>query len=92
LVSKLQAEEDHDHDRNGRVTTGDAAILRFLAAAEIIESELWLQYEELGGVQDSEVSQLARKLIPGYPAKHRGKPRVHAGPDTARPRHVPIHS
>jgi hypothetical protein len=28
---------------------GDAAILRFLAAAEIIESDLWGQYAELGG-------------------------------------------
>ena len=72
LVSKLQAAEDHDHDRNRRLTKGDAAILRFLAAAEIIESDLWLQYQELGGVQDSEVSQLASQLIPGYPAKPTG--------------------
>jgi hypothetical protein len=34
---------------------GDAAILRFLAAAEIIETDFWVQYNELGGVQDSEV-------------------------------------
>ena len=39
----------------GRVTRGDVAILRFLAAAEIIETDLWVQYNELGGVQDSEV-------------------------------------
>lgn len=31
-------------------TTGDIAILRFLAAAEIIETDLWTQYTELGGV------------------------------------------
>ncbi len=37
------------------ITRGDAAILRFLAAAEIIETDLWIQYNELGGVQDSEV-------------------------------------
>src|SRR5258706_9230999 len=37
------------------LTTGDAAILRFLSAAEIIETDLWIQYNELGGVQDSEV-------------------------------------
>ncbi|GAC1391803.1 MAG: hypothetical protein NVSMB38_13320 [Ktedonobacteraceae bacterium] len=37
------------------ITQGDAAILRFLAAAELLESDLWLQYNELGGVQDSEV-------------------------------------
>ncbi len=37
-------------ENSGRLTRGDAAILRFLAAAEIIESDLWLQYAELGGV------------------------------------------
>src|SRR6266550_3553084 len=37
------------------VTPGDVNILRFLAAAEIIESDLWQQYNELGGIQDSEV-------------------------------------
>jgi hypothetical protein len=44
------AEED-----SGSLSKGDAAILRFLAAAEIIESDLWQQYNELGGIQDSEV-------------------------------------
>ncbi len=32
------------------VTSGDIAILRFLAAAELIETDLWQQYAELGGV------------------------------------------
>src|SRR3979411_138215 len=32
------------------LSKSDAAILRFLAAAEIIESDLWQQYAELGGV------------------------------------------
>jgi hypothetical protein len=40
----------------GGLTDGDAAILRLLAAAEIIETDLWRQYSELGGVQDNEVS------------------------------------
>jgi hypothetical protein len=31
---------------------GDAAILQFLAAAELIESDLWQQYAELGGIGD----------------------------------------
>jgi hypothetical protein len=35
---------------NGRLSAGDAAILRFLAAAELIESDLWIQYAELGGI------------------------------------------
>jgi hypothetical protein len=34
----------------GGITEGDAAILRFLAAAEILETDLWTQYNELGGV------------------------------------------
>jgi len=33
-----------------RLTKGDVAILRFLAAAELIEADLWQQYDELGGV------------------------------------------
>src|SRR6266571_1780146 len=37
------------------VTKGDVAILRFLAAIEILETDLWQQYNELGGIQDSEV-------------------------------------
>ncbi len=40
---------------DGEITTGDAAILRFLAAAEILETDAWQQYNELGGIQDSEV-------------------------------------
>jgi Ferritin-like domain len=36
-------------------THGDVDILRFLAAAEIIETDLWQQYNELAGIQDSEV-------------------------------------
>jgi hypothetical protein len=43
-------------DHHGRLTKGDAALLRFAAAAEILESDFWLQYNELGGVQDDEVS------------------------------------
>ena len=67
LPAALGAEE-----KSGSLTKGDAAILRFLAAAEIIESDLWLQYQELGGVQDDEVSKLASQLIPGYPAQPTG--------------------
>jgi len=32
---------------------GDVAILQFLAAAELIESDLWIQYAELGGIGDN---------------------------------------
>src|SRR6266478_1662959 len=36
-------------------TSGDASILRFLSAVEILETDLWQQYNELGGIQDQEV-------------------------------------
>jgi hypothetical protein len=36
------------------LTEGDAAILRFLAAAELIEADLWTQYAELGGIGDNQ--------------------------------------
>ena len=44
-----------DHD-SGDITKGDIAILRFLNALEQIEADLWIQYSELGGTQDNEVS------------------------------------
>jgi Ferritin-like domain len=40
---------------SGGLTKGDAAILRFLAAAEILETDMWQQYNELAGIQDREV-------------------------------------
>jgi len=40
---------------SGGLTKGDAAILRFLAAAEILETDIWQQYNELAGIQDGEV-------------------------------------
>ena len=51
--SALGQEGPEQH--SGRLTKGDAAILRFLAAAEILETDFWVQYNELGGIQDSEV-------------------------------------
>src|SRR5439155_5018742 len=67
--SLLAPEEAH---ASGGLTKGDAAILRFLAAAEIIESDLWLQYTELAGTQDNEVALIASQQIPGYPATATG--------------------
>jgi Ferritin-like domain len=37
------------------LNAGDVAILRLLAAVEILETDMWQQYNELGGIQDSEV-------------------------------------
>ena len=41
-------------EASGGLTPGDAALLRFAAAAEILETDFWVQYNELGGVQDNE--------------------------------------
>ncbi|MEY2493111.1 MAG: hypothetical protein QOH24_2062 [Verrucomicrobiota bacterium] len=42
------------HGNENEITEGDAALLRFAAAAEILETDFWVQYNELGGIQDSE--------------------------------------
>jgi hypothetical protein len=42
-------------ESGGSITQGDIAILRFLAAAELIESDLWTQYAELGGLTPGQV-------------------------------------
>jgi Ferritin-like domain len=57
LMTKAKAQQEDSNrsgDRSGSLTRGDAAILRFLGAAEILESDLWIQYWELGGTQDNE--------------------------------------
>ena len=48
LVNQAKAMSD---DSGGKLSKGDASILRFLATAEIIESDFWEQYWELGGAQ-----------------------------------------
>ena len=48
-ASKVLAGEE-DQKGNRRLKRGDVAILRLLAAAELIEADLWQQYNELGGV------------------------------------------
>ena len=45
--------------RSSRITNGDVAILRFLSAAEQIESDLWEQYNELGGVNGGNPGYIA---------------------------------
>ena len=47
--------EKGPEEHSGRLTPGDAALLRFAAAAEILETDFWVQYNELGGIPDSEV-------------------------------------
>src|SRR4026208_953584 len=40
---------------SGGLTPGDAALLRFPAALELLEADFWIQYNELGGIQDDAV-------------------------------------
>src|SRR5205823_7022413 len=42
-------------EASGGLSEGDAALLRFPAALETIESDFWIQYNELAGIQDNEV-------------------------------------
>jgi hypothetical protein len=53
--------------RNSRLNRGDVAILRFVAAAELIEADLWTQYAELGGVttEPANAYQLAFQNLDG---------------------------
>ena len=48
--------QDREDNGGPPISKGDFAILRFLSALEQIEEDLWIQYSELGGIQDNEVS------------------------------------
>lgn len=50
LLSNVRAAE-----AGSSLSPGDAALLRFPAALEILEADFWIQYNELGGTQDDEV-------------------------------------
>jgi hypothetical protein len=50
LLSHGLAAFGQESNAGGSLTQGDIAILRFLAAAELIEADLWTQYAELGGI------------------------------------------
>jgi len=50
LLSSVRAAE-----ASSSLSPGDAALLRFPAALEILEADFWIQYNELGGIQDDEV-------------------------------------
>src|SRR5437867_6056208 len=50
LLSSIRTAE-----ASGGLTRGDAALLRFPAALELLEADFWIQYNELGGIPDPEV-------------------------------------
>ena len=53
LLANTTSARAQDSSEDGRLDAGDVAILRFLATAELIEADLWAQYEELGGIGDN---------------------------------------
>ena len=58
FTGKALAFDRDDDDDRAPITQGDIAILRFLQALETVEEDLWRQYAELGGTQDTEFSGL----------------------------------
>jgi hypothetical protein len=69
LTSQSRARaDDRDDGRGGRLNDGDVAILRFLALAEILEMDLWQQYNELA--LGNESYQLALNILDGDEATY----------------------
>lgn len=62
-TAMAQQAADSD-DSNRPLTKGDITILRFLAEVELIDSDLWLHYAELGGIQ---VFGPQGSELPGFP-------------------------
>jgi Ferritin-like domain len=57
LIGKQLSAETARSSR--RLSKNDAALLRFAAAVELIEADLWQQYNELGGVQGGNPAYIA---------------------------------
>src|SRR5271168_1032173 len=54
--------------QSSSLNKGDVAILRMLAAAELIEADLWTQYAELGGIGDNPPVEVATSQLNSYQA------------------------
>ncbi len=75
LAAKAKAATD---DGGGKLSDGDASILRFLCAAEILESDLWEQYWELGGLQPGTIGNTNDDFAATNPATG-AKPKITGG-------------
>jgi hypothetical protein len=60
-------QESNSSSQDSSLNKGDVAILRLLAAVELIESDLWIQYAELGGATEGTQNnyQLAFQFLDG---------------------------
>jgi hypothetical protein len=74
-VGLLEHGTQAEAQSNG-LTAGDVAILQFLAAGEALEADFYEQYNELGGIRDSEVpggsgsriyTERLRRIDPNFP-------------------------
>ena len=75
LLSNIRAEE-----AGSSLSPGDAALLRFPAALEALEADFWIQYNELGGIQDDELPDGHGN--PGQDRSSRRCPRRHGDRST----------
>lgn len=64
----LEGRAEHMQKHTRSLPPGDIAILRFLAAAEILESDLWTQYAELGGAGATTSDEEFQSFIGGNAA------------------------
>ena len=64
LASRLPAMAQ-SKSSSAALSASDTAILQFLAAAELIEADMWVQYAELGGVNASNPYQVAFTNLDG---------------------------
>jgi hypothetical protein len=66
-ISTIFADRDDTFRRNS-IAEGDADILRFLAAAEILETDLWQQYTEFANVDSPymEALEVIDEDMPSY--------------------------
>jgi hypothetical protein len=66
-ASVALADRDGRRDKNNPLSDGDANILRFLAAAEILETDFWQQYTEFAN-QDSPYTDALEVIDEDMPA------------------------
>ena len=68
---------------NDKLPKGDVAIIKFLAAVELVESDMWEQYNELGGVNGGNAAyklalQNLDRNVPQYVSDHTDDEMSHA--------------
>src|SRR5260370_21001682 len=68
LTLEGRAEHQQKRSSSSSLPDGDVAILKLLAAAEVLESDLWSQYAELGGTPATTSDEEFPEFIARNPA------------------------